>query len=127
MAGKTGTAQVRSMTSKELFSRCADMPYEDRHHALFTAYAPAYDPKVAVSVVIEHGCSGSSAAAPVARDVLTTYMKKYQPELYAKYEEEDRLESQRLWRQQQEIEQERARRAAELEEQATPVPSEEQE
>lgn len=121
MAGKTGTAQVRSMTSKELFSRCVDMPYEDRHHALFTAYAPAYDPKVAVSVVVEHGCSGSSAAAPVARDVLTTYMKKYQPELYAKYEEEDRLEAQRLWR----LQQERARKAAELEEQATPVPSEE--
>lgn len=127
MAGKTGTSQVRSMTPKELFSRCVDMPYEDRHHALFTAYAPAYDPKVAVSVVVEHGCSGSSAAAPIARDVITTYMKKYHPETYAQYEEEDRLEAQRLWRQQQEIEQKRARKAIELEEQATPVPSVEDE
>lgn len=90
MAGKTGTAQVKSMTSKELFSKCDEMPYRDRHHGIFVAYAPAYDPKIAVAVVVEHGCSGSSAAAPVARDIVTKYMKKYEPELHAKYAEEDK-------------------------------------
>ncbi len=90
MAGKTGTSQVKSMTPKELFSKCKDMDYKDRHHGIFVGYAPAYDPKIAVAVVVEHGCSGSSAAAPVARDVITKYMKKYQPELFSKYEKEDK-------------------------------------
>lgn len=84
MAGKTGTAQVRSMSSKELFARCEDMPYKDRHHGIFVGYAPFDDPKVAVAAVVEHGCHGSSAAAPIVRDVLTTYMKKYMPEIHKK-------------------------------------------
>lgn len=124
MAGKTGTSQVRSMTATELFSRCADMPYEHRHHGIFVAYAPAYDPKVAVAVVIEHGCSGSSAAAPVARDVVTAYMKKYEPELFAKYEAEDKAEQRRLWEAQKRAEEERRLREA-VEEDVTPVPTEE--
>jgi penicillin-binding protein 2 len=90
MAGKTGTSQVKSMTSKELFSKCEEMEYKNRHHALFAAYAPADDPKIAVAVVVEHGCHGSSAAAPVARDVITKYMKKYQPDLFARYGQQDK-------------------------------------
>jgi penicillin-binding protein 2 len=90
MAGKTGTSQVKSMTSKELFSKCEEMEYKNRHHGIFVAYAPADNPKVAVAVVVEHGCHGSSAAAPVARDVITKYMKKYQPELHASYTELDK-------------------------------------
>jgi penicillin-binding protein 2 len=90
MAGKTGTSQVKSMTSKELFSKCEEMDYKSRHHGIFVAYAPADDPKIAVSVVVEHGCHGSSAAAPVARDVVTKYMKKYEPELYASYSDLDK-------------------------------------
>lgn len=90
MAGKTGTAQVRSMSSKELFARCEDMPYKDRHHGIFVGYAPFNDPKVAVAAVVEHGCHGSSAAAPIARDVLTAYMKKYQPELHKNYSDKQR-------------------------------------
>ncbi len=82
MAGKTGTAQVRSMSSKELFSRCEEMPYKDRHHGIFVGYAPYDNPKIAVAAVVEHGCHGSSAAAPVVRDVITTYMKKYMPEVH---------------------------------------------
>lgn len=82
MAGKTGTAQVRSMSSKELFARCEDMPYKDRHHGIFVGYAPFDNPKVAVAAVVEHGCHGSSAAAPVVRDVITTYMKKYMPDVH---------------------------------------------
>jgi penicillin-binding protein 2 len=123
MAGKTGTSQVRSMTATELFSKCVEMPYSSRHHGLFVAYAPAYDPKIVVSVVVEHGCSGSSAAAPVAKEVITTYMKKYHPELFEKYSEEDRLEARRLWEQQKRLE-ERRLREQEAQEEVTPAPSE---
>jgi len=98
MAGKTGTAQVISMTSKELFSKCKEKPYKQRHHGLFTAFAPFKDPKIAVAVVVEHGCSGSSAAAPVARDIITTYMKKYEPEAHAAYEKEDNETAKAYWR-----------------------------
>lgn len=91
MAGKTGTSQVRSMTSKELFSNCKEMPYRSRHHAIFVGFAPYDDPKIAVSAVVEHGCSGSAAAAPIVRNIITTYMKKYYPELHKKYAKEDRI------------------------------------
>lgn len=92
MAGKTGTAQVRSMSSKELFSKCEQMPYLDRNHGLFIGFAPFDHPQVAVAAVVEHGCHGSSAAAPVVRDILTTYMKKYQPEIFARNEKKEKKE-----------------------------------
>ena len=65
MAGKTGTSQVRSVVVSN-----ADVPWEQRDHALFVAFAPYDNPKYAVSVIIEHGGGGSSAAAPVARDIM---------------------------------------------------------
>ena len=68
MAGKTGTSQV-----KKIYKRGQDqsmLPWKDRHHALFVGYAPFNDPLYAISVVIEHGGGGASAAAPVARDIL---------------------------------------------------------
>jgi len=101
MAGKTGTAQVRSMTSKELFSRCEEMPYKSRHHGIFAAFAPFDKPKIAVGVVVEHGCHGSSAAAPVARNIVTAYMKKYQPEQHKKYAEEDKIAYRKLIKKEQ--------------------------
>lgn len=110
MAGKTGTSQVRSMTNTELFTRCQEFPYKDRHHGLFVGYAPAYDPQVVVAVVIEHGCSGSGSAAPIARDILTTYMKKYQPEMYEQFYEEDRQRDIELWRESQRRQREREER-----------------
>ncbi|MGB0452614.1 MAG: penicillin-binding protein 2 [Bacteriovoracaceae bacterium] len=97
MVGKTGTSQVRSMTSKELFSKCKDMPYRSRHHGLFVGYAPYKNPRIAVAAVVEHGCSGSSAAAPVARDVVTTYMKKYEKERHEKYALEDKEKNKKIW------------------------------
>ncbi len=73
MAGKTGTAQVRRITMAErragLLSQ-EDIIWKHRHHALFVGYAPFDNPTYAVSVVVEHGGSGSSAAAPVARDIM---------------------------------------------------------
>ena len=65
MAGKTGTSQVRSVVVRN-----EDVPWEERDHALFVAFAPFDRPKYAVSVVVEHGGGGSRAAAPVARDIM---------------------------------------------------------
>ncbi|NDF12745.1 MAG: penicillin-binding protein 2 [Proteobacteria bacterium] len=67
MAGKTGTAQVRS----GWMEKGAVVERKYRNHALFVGFAPVNNPRYACSVVIEHGESGSRAAAPVARDVLT--------------------------------------------------------
>ena len=74
MAGKTGTSQVRFITKEEraegIISN-ADLPWERRDHALFVAYAPADNPRFAVSVVVEHGGGGSKVAAPIAREIMT--------------------------------------------------------
>lgn len=73
MAGKTGTAQVRRITKAERESgvlKNEELEWRSRDHALFVAYAPYESPRYAISVLIEHGGSGSSAAAPVASDIL---------------------------------------------------------
>lgn len=73
MAGKTGTSQVRFITKEEREQgvfRNEDLPWERRDHALFVAYAPADNPRFAISVVVEHGGGGSKAAAPIARDIM---------------------------------------------------------
>lgn len=68
IAGKTGTAQVVSAGSKLSGSRKAEA------HALFIAFAPYDDPKIAISVVVEHGRGGSLAAAPIAMEIIDTYL-----------------------------------------------------
>lgn len=72
MGGKTGTSQVRRITMQERRDgqRNEDLPWRLRHHALFVGYAPYNDPRYVCSVVVEHGGSGSAAAAPIARDML---------------------------------------------------------
>ncbi|MSO65314.1 MAG: penicillin-binding protein 2 [Alphaproteobacteria bacterium] len=73
IGGKTGTSQVRRITRQERATKIIkneDLPWEERDHALFVAYAPVQEPRYAISVVIEHGGSGSAMAAPVARDVI---------------------------------------------------------
>ena len=73
MAGKTGTAQVRRISKEEREKgviKNKDLAWKQRDHALFVGYAPQKNPRYAVSVVVEHGGSGSVAAAPIARDVL---------------------------------------------------------
>ncbi|MEL7257436.1 MAG: penicillin-binding protein 2 [Pseudomonadota bacterium] len=72
MAGKTGTSQVRNITAAERARgvfRNEDLPWERRDHALFVNYAPVDNPRIAVSVIVEHGGGGSKAAAPIARDI----------------------------------------------------------
>lgn len=72
IAGKTGTAQVvRLKQYKHLKEE--DIPYKYRDHAWFTCYAPADDPEIAVTVLVEHGLHGGSAAGPVARAIMAEY------------------------------------------------------
>ena len=85
MAGKTGTSQVISMSPYQLFSKCEKRQYKYRHHGLFAAFVPYESPKIAISVIVEHGCHGSSAAAPIAREIAQVYMKKYHPKQYQHY------------------------------------------
>ena len=73
MAGKTGTSQVRRISRTERQTgvrKNEDKPWEERDHALFVAFAPYRDPRYALAVVVEHGGSGSKAAAPIARDIM---------------------------------------------------------
>ena len=68
-AGKTGTAQVKriSMRERELDLKIEQIPYKDRDHALYVAYGPYIDPRYALSIIVEHGGSGSRTAAPIAK------------------------------------------------------------
>jgi len=77
-AGKTGSSQVKRFTAeqRELEIKQKDLDYKDRDHALFIAFAPYDNPKYAISVVIEHGGSGSSAAAPVAKKVIKKVLER---------------------------------------------------
>ena len=78
LAGKTGTAQVRkiSESQREQDLKNKDLPWKFRDHSLFTGYGPADNPKYAISVVIEHGGSGSAVAAPIARNVMRKIFEK---------------------------------------------------
>jgi penicillin-binding protein 2 len=53
-----------------------DLPWRERDHALFIAYAPAHAPKYAITVIVEHGGGGSKAAAPIAHDVMLATLKR---------------------------------------------------
>jgi len=78
LAGKTGTAQVRRISAEERAKgiRLGDaIVRELRDHALFVAYAPADNPRYAVSVIVEHGEGGSRTAAPVGRDILAAALR----------------------------------------------------
>jgi penicillin-binding protein 2 len=86
MAGKTGTSQVRNITAAERARGVVSndqLPWERRDHALFVAFAPYDAPRYAVSVVVEHGGGGSTAAAPIARDILLRAMSPGLPPLSA--------------------------------------------
>ncbi len=73
IAGKTGTSQVKGIKQNEVYNRDLT-PERFRDHALFIAYAPADDPKIAVAVIVENGEHGSSAAAPIARKLMDEYL-----------------------------------------------------
>ena len=70
-AGKTGTAQVKriSKRERELDLKLEQIPYKDRDHALYIAYGPYINPRYALSIIVEHGGSGSRTAAPMAKEL----------------------------------------------------------
>lgn len=73
MAGKTGTAQVRSIRQGETYDE-TKIPERHRDHALFVAFAPLENPQIAIAVVVENGGGGSTTAAPIARKVVDAYL-----------------------------------------------------
>jgi penicillin-binding protein 2 len=79
-AGKTGSSQIKRFTElqRELEIKQKDIDYKDRDHALFVAFAPYSDPKYAISVVVEHGGTGSGSAAPIAKKVIKKVLERDQ-------------------------------------------------
>jgi len=78
IAGKTGTVQVKRISKEQREKGIIDnidRPWKERDHALFVAFAPYERPRYAISVIVEHGGSGSSAAAPIASDILDFMLK----------------------------------------------------
>lgn len=90
MAGKTGTAQVMSISADKIFNKCENQEYKYRHHGLFAAYAPASNPKIAVAAVVEHGCHGT-VAAPVAKAMIAAYLNKYYPSYQKKIISQEKM------------------------------------
>lgn len=78
IAGKTGTAQVYGLKEEEKYDANA-IDEKLRDHALFIAFAPVDDPKIAVAVIVENGGGGGSVAAPIARKILDAYLLKETP------------------------------------------------
>jgi len=79
-AGKTGTAQVKRITEREreLDLKTIDIPYNDRDHALYVAFGPYKKPRYSLSIVIEHGGSGSSTAAPIAKKLFKLIIDRHE-------------------------------------------------
>jgi len=78
IAGKTGTAQVVGIKQGARYDE-SRVARQHRDHALFIAYAPAEDPKIAVAVMVENGGHGGSTAAPIARAVFDYYLTGKRP------------------------------------------------
>ena len=79
-AGKTGTAQVKRITEeeRELDRELEQIPYKERDHAWFIAFGPYKKPRYALTVLIEHGGSGSSAAAPIAKKLFKKIIDRHE-------------------------------------------------
>ncbi|MEA3434888.1 MAG: penicillin-binding transpeptidase domain-containing protein, partial [Thermodesulfobacteriota bacterium] len=84
VSGKTGTGQVISRKEDEDDSE-EELPDHLKPHAWFVAYAPSENPEIAVAVIVEHGEHGSGTAAPVAREMIKTYLRgdKYKKPIVA--------------------------------------------
>lgn len=92
MSGKTGSAQVRRITMRERetgVKKNEELPWRERDHALFVAYAPEHNPRFACSVIIEHGGGGSAVAAPICRDILTEVQKRYPQQMVRRNEKDN--------------------------------------
>jgi len=92
-AGKTGTAQVKRITeeARELDLKTSQIPYDDRDHALYIAYGPYNNPRYALSILIEHGGSGSIAAAPIAKKLFKLIIDRH--DLREKFRKKQNIET----------------------------------
>ena len=79
-AGKTGTSQVKRITKRqrELELKTVDIPYNERDHALYIAFGPYKNPRYALSIIVEHGGSGSKAAAPLAKKLFKLILDRHE-------------------------------------------------
>ncbi len=79
-AGKTGSSQIKRFTEaqREAEVKQENLPYKDRDHALFVAFAPYKNPQYAISVLVEHGGSGGKAAAPIAKKVIKKVLERHE-------------------------------------------------
>ena len=79
-AGKTGTSQVKKITERdrELDLKTFQIPYEERDHALYVAFGPYKSPRYALSIIIEHGGSGGTVAAPLAKDLFKMIVDRHE-------------------------------------------------
>ncbi len=79
-AGKTGTSQVKKITERdrELDLKTFEIPYEERDHALYVAFGPYKNPRYALSIIIEHGGSGGTVAAPLAKELFKTIIDRHE-------------------------------------------------
>ena len=79
-AGKTGTSQVKRITEEQraLELKTIEIPYNERDHALFIAFGPYKNPRYALSIVIEHGGSGSATAAPIAKKLFKLIIDRHE-------------------------------------------------
>ena len=79
-AGKTGSSQIKKFTQaqREAEIKQQDITYLERDHAWFVAFAPVHNPKYSISVLVEHGGSGSSAAAPIAKKIIKKVIERHE-------------------------------------------------
>ncbi len=79
-AGKTGTSQVKKITERdrELDLKTFEIPYEERDHALYVAFGPYKNPRYALSIIIEHGGSGGTVAAPLAKKLFKMIIDRHE-------------------------------------------------
>ncbi len=83
MGGKTGTSQVRRISSADRAAgrhKRKDIDWASRDHALFVCFAPYAQPRFAVAVIVEHGMSGAKTASPIARDIMRKTFELLPPE-----------------------------------------------
>ncbi|MBI4774864.1 MAG: penicillin-binding protein 2 [Deltaproteobacteria bacterium] len=80
VAGKTGTVQIVALKDPKRRMKTEDVPYEFRDHAWFVCFAPVENPRIALSVLVEHGGHAGAVAAPIAKHILETWLRIYGPE-----------------------------------------------
>ncbi len=77
IAGKTGTVQLAGISAKDIYRKCENLPELKRYHGWFVGFAPYDKPEIAVAVIAEHSCHGSSGAAPLVTQLIKAYYEKY--------------------------------------------------